>query len=138
MSFREDDFHEDKLMAPCEQAVRDIIPAIKAAIAVLLKEKHGYSITRIARILGVTPTAAQNYLNGKRGGAYLHLLLTIPELRGEVEEAAEAINLLRERGYSVRAASFLLCRLCRDIRYYVEKNKLDCGPVNTGTHSRSR
>jgi len=127
---------EDKLMAPCEEAAKDILPAIKAAIAIILREHYGYSITRLAKILGVTPTAAQNYLNGKRGGAYLKLLLTIPELRSEVEEAAEAINLLREKGHSVRTASFLLCRICRDVRYYVEKNRAECDLVLRGGRKR--
>jgi len=115
------DEQEDKLMAPCEIAARDILPAIKAAIAITLKERHGYTITHIARILGVTPTSAMNYVSGRRGGAYLKLLLTIPKLRREVEEAAEAIDLLRKQGHPVSTASFFLCRICRDVRYYTEK-----------------
>jgi predicted transcriptional regulator len=114
----------DKLMSPCEEAVRNIIPAIKAALAITLCKRYDYSVNRAAKLLGLTPTAVSNYLNMKRGGAYVRLLLTIPELHSEIEEFADAVVALRQKGYPISMASMFLCRICRDIKYYLSVNKI--------------
>ncbi len=55
-----------KVIAPCEIASRDIIPAIKAIIVIQLHKK-GTSQTQIASLLGITTAEVNYYIKGKRG-----------------------------------------------------------------------
>ena len=52
--------------APCQKVVWDILPAIRAAIAVELV-KCGVSQVEAARMLEIAPSAVSQYLSGKRG-----------------------------------------------------------------------
>lgn len=54
-----------RLIVPCEVAMRDIIPSIKALLVKELVE-HGLSQLRAAALLGLTPAEASYYLKGKR------------------------------------------------------------------------
>ncbi|WP_252897049.1 transcriptional regulator [Metallosphaera hakonensis] len=54
-----------KLIIPCESAMRDIIPAIKALLVTQLVS-NGISQSQAASILGLTPAEISYYLKGKR------------------------------------------------------------------------
>ncbi|MCY0862989.1 MAG: transcriptional regulator [Metallosphaera prunae] len=63
-----------KLVIPCETAMRDVIPAIKA---LLVKElvNQGESQSHAASLLGLTPAEVSYYLKGKRAeGEYKAIL----------------------------------------------------------------
>ncbi|HVP94958.1 MAG TPA: helix-turn-helix domain-containing protein [Methanoregulaceae archaeon] len=52
--------------APCQKIVWDVLPALRAAVAVELV-KNGVSQVEAARMLGIAPSAVSQYLSGKRG-----------------------------------------------------------------------
>lgn len=52
--------------APCQKIVWDVLPAIRAAIAVELVS-GGVSQVEAARMLEMAPSAVSQYLSGKRG-----------------------------------------------------------------------
>jgi predicted transcriptional regulator len=52
--------------APCQKIVWDVLPAIRAAIAVELA-RCGVSQAEAARMLEIAPSAVSQYLSGKRG-----------------------------------------------------------------------
>jgi hypothetical protein len=52
--------------SPCQRIVWDVLPAIRAAIAVELV-KCGVSQVEAARMLEIAPSAVSQYLSGKRG-----------------------------------------------------------------------
>jgi predicted transcriptional regulator len=52
--------------APCQKIVWDVLPAIRAAIAVELV-RYGVSQVEAARMLEIAPSAVSQYLSGKRG-----------------------------------------------------------------------
>ncbi len=52
--------------APCQKVVWDILPAIRAAIAVELVT-CGVPQVEAARMLAIAPSAVSQYLSGKRG-----------------------------------------------------------------------
>lgn len=54
-----------KLIIPCESAMRDVIPAIKAILVDQLV-KDGISQSKAAALLGITPAEVSYYLKGKR------------------------------------------------------------------------
>ena len=51
---------------PCQKIVWDVLPAIRAAIAVELV-RYGVSQVEAARMLEIAPSAVSQYLSGKRG-----------------------------------------------------------------------
>jgi predicted transcriptional regulator len=52
--------------APCQKIVWDVLPAIRAAIAVELV-RCGVSQVEASRMLEIAPSAVSQYLSGKRG-----------------------------------------------------------------------
>jgi predicted transcriptional regulator len=52
--------------APCQKIVWDVLPAIRAAIAVELV-RNGVSQVEAARMLEIAPSAVSQYISGKRG-----------------------------------------------------------------------
>jgi predicted transcriptional regulator len=54
------------MKSPCEQAVWDVFPSIRAAIAEELV-KRGIAQKDISKLLGITPPAVSQYVSKKRG-----------------------------------------------------------------------
>jgi predicted transcriptional regulator len=52
--------------SPCQKIVWDVLPAIRAAIAVELV-RYGVSQVEAARMLEIAPSAVSQYISGKRG-----------------------------------------------------------------------
>ncbi|HIP66280.1 MAG TPA: hypothetical protein EYH08_07150 [Pyrodictium sp.] len=98
--------------APCEIASKHVVPAIRAALAILLVNEYGLSAYRVAKLLGMTPAAISNYLLRRRGGELVDKLLEDAEIRKVLVELAEKL-ISDDMSESL---SFHLCRICRVVR----------------------
>jgi len=99
---------------PCEISVRKILPAVRAAVAVVFVKEYGLSSYKAAKLLGLTPAAVSNYLAGRRGYELVNAILSDGELKKSVEEIAS--NLLREGRPNIEYLQALVCSLCRQVR----------------------
>ena len=99
--------------APCQKIVWDVLPAIRAAIAVELVN-CGVSQTKAAMMLEIAPSAVSQYLSGKRGYRI--------EFDGDVKKSIEILARdLRDR--NVDNLTGRICSICRELR----ENKDQCG-----------
>ncbi len=93
---------------PCEWRVRELIPVIRASIAKILVEKHGYSIYQASKVMGVTPAAVSNYLTMKRSRANV-----VQEIL-EDEKSSKLINeFVKKMVAGELEVGEALCALCR-------------------------
>lgn len=105
--------------APCQKVVWDILPAIRAAIAVELV-KCGVSQVEAARMLEIAPSAVSQYLSGKRG----YRIEFENEVKQSIEQLAEdlkdkkQVNLVRR-----------ICDICQQLR---EGEENRCGGPGNG------
>ncbi|MGZ4907518.1 MAG: transcriptional regulator [Halobacteriota archaeon] len=100
-----------KIRPRCEIIVQYVLPAIRAEMAVRMKEE-GMSQAQIARILGVTPAAVTQYVKRKRGTT------------GQDAEVLEVIdNYLEEYKGDPEALSIHLCDVCNEIKSLIEKRE---------------
>jgi len=67
---------------PCQKIVWDLVPAIRASLAIELVNK-GQSQTNSAKLLGIAPSAVSQYISGKRGYRI--------EFQGETKELIEKL-----------------------------------------------
>jgi len=96
------------LRAPCEDAVRYVLPSIRSVLANYLYREKGLSQLEIAKILGVSQSTVSRYVNRERG-LYAAILLEIPGLKSLLEKTAKAL-------LENKATSRLMCELCDYIR----------------------
>ncbi|MEI7856761.1 MAG: transcriptional regulator [Methanomicrobiales archaeon] len=92
--------------APCQKIVWDVLPAIRAAIAVELV-RCGVSKVEAARMLEIAPSAVSQYLSGKRG------------YRIEFEEdVKKSIALLAQDLIDKKEVKIIerICRICHQLR----------------------
>jgi len=92
--------------APCQKIVWDVLPAIRAAIAVELV-RGGVSQVGAARMLDIAPSAVSQYLSGKRG------------YRIEFEdEVKQSIALLAQDMIEKKQINVIerVCRICQQLR----------------------
>ena len=100
-----------KIRPRCEIIVQYVLPVIRAEMAVRMKEE-GISQAQIARILGVTPAAVNQYVKSKRGTA------------GQDTEVLEVIDdYLEEYKDDPGALSVHLCDVCNKIKSLLEKRE---------------
>lgn len=92
--------------APCQKIVWDVLPAIRAAIAVELV-KHGVSQVEAARMLEIAPSAVSQYLSGKRGYRI--------EFENDVKESIGLLAQDLKDGKQVNLVS-RTCDICRQLR----------------------
>ena len=108
-----------KIRPRCEIIVQYVLPAIRAEMAVRMKEE-GISQAQIARILGVTPAAVNQYVKSKRGTA------------GQDTEVLEVIDdYLEEYKDDPDALSVHLCDVCNKIKSLLEKRENEAA-IDTG------
>ncbi|MCX6683452.1 MAG: transcriptional regulator [Methanoregula sp.] len=102
--------------SPCQKIVWDVLPAIRAAIAVELV-KCGVSQVEAARMLEIAPSAVSQYLSGKRGYRI--------EFENEVKKsiALLAQDLIEKKQINVIER---ICGICRQLR---EGNSGCAGPA---------
>jgi hypothetical protein len=92
--------------APCQRIVWDVLPAIRAAIAVELV-KCGVSQVESARMLEIAPSAVSQYLSGKRGYRI--------EFENEVKRSIELLAEDLKDGKNVNLVQ-RTCEICRQLR----------------------
>jgi predicted transcriptional regulator len=49
----------------CRRIGREVLPAVRATVAELMRDKYGWRQERIAKALGVVQVAVSKYLNGR-------------------------------------------------------------------------
>lgn len=92
--------------SPCQRIVWDVLPAIRAAIAVELV-KCGVSQVESARMLEIAPSAVSQYLSGKRGYRI--------EFENEVKRSIELLAEDLKGGKNVNLVK-RTCEICRQLR----------------------
>ncbi len=100
-------------LTPCELAVRDILPAIRALIVIELHNR-GLKQKEIAKLLGLTQPAVSYYLNRRRAKR-IQLLESSKEVMREVKEVVKYL-LSEEANPSIISEKFCdMCHLSREI-----------------------
>ena len=104
------------LRQPCEVAAREIIPSIRASIALILIDEYKLSKYEAAKLLGVTPAAVTNYVNRRRGDRFVAKLMSTESSKSMLREAAEIV-LSMSRGSQESAArlQMITCELCSSV-----------------------
>jgi len=92
--------------SPCQKIVWDVLPAIRAAIAVELV-KCGVSQVEAARMLEIAPSAVSQYLSGKRGYRI--------EFENDVKRSIELLAQDLKEGKDVNLVK-RTCEICRQLR----------------------
>ncbi|MFZ1129096.1 transcriptional regulator, partial [Methanoregula sp.] len=92
--------------SPCQKIVWDVLPAIRAAIAVELV-KCGVSQVEAARMLEIAPSAVSQYLSGKRGYRI--------EFENDVKKSIELLARDLKEGKEVNLVQ-RTCDICRQLR----------------------
>ncbi|MFX1297638.1 MAG: transcriptional regulator [Promethearchaeota archaeon] len=103
---------------PCEILAKDIIPAIRAIMVKVLKEKYEKPQKDIAKILGITETSVSYYLRGTRGGKAINLI--------KETEMYQAILELTEKlaNNNINSEEIInnICSICSKIRpFYIKE-----------------
>ncbi|WP_440955850.1 transcriptional regulator [Methanosarcina sp. Mfa9] len=93
---------------PCQKIVWDLIPAIRASVAIELVNR-GVSQAKAAKILGIAPSAVSQYISGKRGYRI--------EFKGETKELIEklALDLIGDRVEDLTARTCEICMSARNL-----------------------
>ena len=108
---------KNRLILPCEIAVKSVIPAIRATLAKQLVETHGLKQDQVAEILGLSQSAISKYTRQVRGQ-----VIKIDKTEGLQPHMNNMIKLL-VNGSSKRTEFLgLFCQMCITIR----KNGLMC------------
>ncbi|MCY0873637.1 MAG: transcriptional regulator [Acidianus infernus] len=95
-----------KVIAPCEVAVRDIIPVIKAILVERLYAQ-GLSQLQISTLMGISPAEVNYYLKGKRGNEGVKKKLEADE------EIMDLVNsVVRRLVNSTNGEVINICPLC--------------------------
>jgi hypothetical protein len=92
--------------APCQKIVWDVLPAIRAAIAVELV-RNGVSQVETARMLEIAPSAVSQYISGKRG------------YRVEFEEEVKkSVSILAQDLIDKKQVNLVerICGICQQLR----------------------
>lgn len=107
--------------APCEVAVKSVIPAIRAYIAKELTQTYKMKQTDVAFLLGITQTAVSKYVSNVRGQAIqvdsfedaqtmmnkIASKMALKRISGPelTQEFCEVCIIVRKNG--------MMCKLCR-------------------------
>ncbi|MFP3162377.1 MAG: transcriptional regulator [Acidianus hospitalis] len=109
-----------KVIAPCEVAVRDIIPVIKLIIVERLYAQ-GLSQLQIATLMGISSAEVNYYLKGKRGNEDAKKKLEADE------EFMDLVNsVVRRLVNSTNGEVINICPLCSLARKKLNKNDYSC------------
>jgi predicted transcriptional regulator len=100
--------------APCQKIVWDVLPAIRAAIAVELV-RCGVSQVEAARMLEIAPSAVSQYLSGKRGYRI--------EFENDVKRSIELLAQDLKEGKNLNLVQ-RTCDICHQLR---EGEENQCG-----------
>jgi len=104
------------LRAPCETAVKYILPSVRSIVANHLYKRHGFSQLEIARLMGVSQSTVSRYVNNERG-LYAQAVEKIPGLEQKLEEITRYItNGVAREQENREQEKPLICILCEYIR----------------------
>ena len=92
--------------APCQKIVWDVLPALRAAVAVELVN-NGVSQVEAARMLEIAPSAVSQYLSGKRGYRI--------EFGDEIKQSIELLAKDLKEG-KVEHLVQRICSICHEMR----------------------
>jgi predicted transcriptional regulator len=109
------------MQAPCQKIVWDVLPAIRAAIAVELV-KCGVSQVEASKMLEIAPSAVSQYLSGKRGYRI--------EFEGEVKSSIEQLAQDLKDG-KVDNLVARICDICKQLRE--EEDQCGSRPTECGS-----
>ncbi|MDD1686460.1 transcriptional regulator [Methanoregula sp.] len=109
--------------APCQKIVWDVLPAIRAAIAVELV-RCGVSQVEAARMLEIAPSAVSQYLSGKRGYRI--------EFENDVKHSIELLAQDLKEGKNLNLVQ-RTCDICHQLR---EGEENQCGGSAASSHER--
>lgn len=103
------------MKCPCEIIVWDVLPCIRAALAIELVEM-GLSQIEISKMLGITQAAVSQYTSKKRGTKinFQH------DAKSEIKRLANDLLHGSEDDLLVR-----ICKICMTVRAYETICKLD-------------
>lgn len=121
------EYKGETLILPCEIAVKSVIPAIKAAIARQLVERHGLKQKQAAQLLGISQSAVSKYTRHVRGR--IIKIEEVEEVRSLINEMVELILDRRQKRADflgmfcqtcllVRRAG-LMCEFCRKTEHMI-------------------
>ncbi|MEB3860322.1 MAG: transcriptional regulator [Desulfurococcales archaeon] len=114
-----------KITIPCEHAVKNLFPSIRASIARILVEEHKLSRYEAAKVLGISPAAITYYLEGKRGDKLVSRLIRDPEISIIVRKAAKTLLELYNRASTKKSTieyQLALCSVCSRINEIAVQN----------------
>ena len=94
------------MQAPCQRIVWDVLPAIRAAIAVELV-RCGVSQIEASKMLEIAPSAVSQYISGKRG----YRIEFEDEVKQSIERLAQDLKEDRVENLVAR-----ICAICRQLR----------------------
>ena len=105
---------------PCQKIVWDLVPAIRASLAIELVKK-GQSQAASAKLLGIAPSAVSQYISGKRGYRV--------EFQGETKELIEKLaqDLIDNK---VEDFVVSMCEICVSARGIENKCSTGCSSEN--------
>ncbi len=103
---------------PCQKIVWDLVPAIRASLAIELVNR-GQSQATSAKLLGIAPSAVSQYISGKRGYRI--------EFQGETKELIEK---LAQDLIDNKVDDFVprICKICVCARGIESNCNSTCGP----------
>jgi len=99
------------LILPCEVAVKSVVPAIKALMAIQLVEKHGLRQDEVAQILGVSQSAVSKYTSKTRG--YIVKIDDIQDVQPLIDKM---VVLLLAGAYERQGFLAFFCNTCAVVR----------------------
>jgi len=91
---------------PCQKIVWDVLPAIRAAIAVELV-RRGVSQADAAKMLEIAPSAVSQYISGKRG----YRIEFGEDAKSSIEQLAQDLKQNKVDDLVGR-----ICDICRQLR----------------------
>jgi len=93
---------------PCELVVWNVLPSIRAAVAVALVN-GGMPQNEVSKILGITPPAVSQYVSKKRG----YSIEFGEEVKASISKLAD--DLMNHR---LEDPTDRICEICRMLREY--------------------
>ncbi|MEM4739091.1 MAG: transcriptional regulator [Acidilobaceae archaeon] len=102
---------------PCEHAARAVFPSIRASLAKILIEEYNLNRYSVAKILGTTPAAITQYLEGKRGDKYIKKIHSNNKLLEILRKTAKDITSSYEATGKVDYILYqkAFCNICSKI-----------------------
>jgi len=114
---------------PCEVAVKSVVPAIRALLAIELVETHSMKQREVADLLGITQTAISKYTHHVRGG--ILAVGTEAEVMTLIAGTAASLANGNLKHAALARRICATCRLVREKRLMCELCKRTNPKLNT-------